>query len=269
TSRRTITSTSSFTKDRPSASTCPTRWNCGSWRRSRASRATPPPARPSRPRWRRAWWCRCRCSSTRATSSKSTPAPASICPAPDAAIGRRSRGNYQRAQTGEECWSMATVREKIAYLRGLLEGTDLAGNGPQARVVWEKILEILDAVADRLDELELGQEEIEEYLEAIDADLADLEEEVLGDDFDDDDDDVDEEDVGASCVEMQWHESGQRVYIVEHFLLRGLVVACPTCGQLKYFLTGVESNEEAHGREEDEHAERDGGHAGEAGAPQA
>ena len=55
---------------------------------------------------------------------------------------------------------MATVREKIAFLRGLLEGTDLAGNWPQARVVWEKILDILDAVADRLDELELARKRL-------------------------------------------------------------------------------------------------------------
>ncbi|MFS8524471.1 MAG: hypothetical protein FWJ83_06360 [Limnochordales bacterium] len=164
---------------------------------------------------------------------------------------------------------MATVREKIAYLRGLLEGTDLAGNGPQARVVWEKILEILDAVADRLDELELGQEEIEEYLEAIDADLADLEEEVLGDDFDDDDDGLDDDDEDAHFVEMQCPNCGETVYFEEHFLFGEHEVACPECGRLIYVLNGVESNGDASGREEDEDAEGTGGDAGEDGPPRA
>ncbi len=143
---------------------------------------------------------------------------------------------------------MATVREKIAYLRGLLEGADLSGNGTQARVVWEKILEILDAVADHLDELELGQEEIEEYLEAIDADLGDLEEEVLGHEFEDDDDEDD-----AHFVEMECPGCGETVYFEEHFLFDDdHEVSCPECGEIIY------TSDRAEGKD----AADDGGPAG-------
>lgn len=125
---------------------------------------------------------------------------------------------------------MSTVREKIAYVRGLLEGTDLSGNDPQSRAVWEKMLDIFDAVADQIDELEIGQEEVEEYLEAIDADLGDLEEEVLGQEFDDDDDDDD-----ANFVEMECPGCGETVYFEEHFLFDDdHEVSCPECGEIIY-----------------------------------
>src|SRR5690606_39952887 len=53
---------------------------------------------------------------------------------------------------------------------------------------------------------------------SIDADLADLEEEVLGDDFDDDDDGLDDDDEDAHFVEMQCPNCGETVYFEEHFL---------------------------------------------------
>lgn len=125
---------------------------------------------------------------------------------------------------------MATVREKIAFVRGLIEGSDLAGNDSQSRAVWNKVLDIFDAVADQLDELEIGQEELEEYLEAIDADLGDLEEEVLGHDLDDDDDDDD-----AHFVEMECPRCGETVYFEEHFLFEDdHELSCPECGEVIY-----------------------------------
>ncbi|HLT58084.1 MAG: hypothetical protein LOD91_06690 [Limnochordales bacterium] len=132
---------------------------------------------------------------------------------------------------------MATVKEKIAYLRGLLEGSDFWGQDAQARAVWEKMLEIFDDVADHIDELEAGQEEVEEYLEAIDADLGELEEEIYGHrhDEDDDDDDDDDDDEETNFVEMECPNCKETVYFEEDFLYDDDVeVACPECGETIY-----------------------------------
>lgn len=140
---------------------------------------------------------------------------------------------------------MATVKEKIAYLRGLLEGSDFWGQDAQARTVWEKMLEIFDDVADQLEELEAGQEEVEEYLEAIDADLGELEEEIYGHghDHDDDDDDDDDEDDG-NFVQMECPNCRQKVWFDEDFLYGDHVeVACPECGATIY-TTGDADEEE-------------------------
>jgi len=140
---------------------------------------------------------------------------------------------------------VATVKEKIAYLRGLLEGSDFWGQDAQARAVWEKMLEIFDDVADHIDELEAGQEEVEEYLEAIDADLGELEEEIYGhrhdhdhdddDDYDDDDEDDDEDDEETNFVEMECPNCKEKLYFEEDFLYDDDVeVACPECGTTIY-----------------------------------
>ncbi|MFO7311737.1 MAG: AraC family transcriptional regulator, partial [Bacillota bacterium] len=91
-----------------------------------------------------------------------------------------------------------------------------------------------------LDELEAGQEEVEEYLEAIDADLGELEEEIYGhdhdhDDDDDEDDDDEDDDEETNFVEMECPKCKETVYFEEDFLYDDDVeVACPECGATIY-----------------------------------
>src|SRR5690606_38916815 len=90
------------------------------------------------------------------------------------------------------------------------------------------MLEIFDDMANLLDELEAGQEEVEEYLEAIDADLGELEEEIYGhdhdrDDDDDEDDDDEDDDEETNFVEMECPKCKETVYFEED-------LACPECG---------------------------------------
>jgi len=135
---------------------------------------------------------------------------------------------------------VTTVKEKIAYLRGLIEGSDFLGRDAQARAILEKMLEIFDDMANLLDELEAGQEEVEEYLEAIDADLGELEEEIYGhdhdrDDDDDEDDDDEDDDEETNFVEMECPKCKETVYFEEDFLYDDDVeVACPECGATIY-----------------------------------
>lgn len=140
---------------------------------------------------------------------------------------------------------MSTVRERIAYVRGLLQGAELAGNGPVTRDVLERMLDIFDALADEIEELEVGALEVEEYLEAIDADLGDLEDEVLGSDFDDEDDD--EEDDGDHFIEMQCPSCRATVYFEEDVLLGDDEddIACPDCGEVIYRAGGDGEDDES------------------------
>ena len=108
---------------------------------------------------------------------------------------------------------MATIKEKIAYLKGLMEGSDFYGGDAQARNVWGRVLEILEDLADEVEMLRIGQEETEEYLEALDSDLEAIEDEIYGDDDDDDDDDDEVE-----FVEMECPNCKETVYFEEEFL---------------------------------------------------
>ena len=67
------------------------------------------------------------------------------------------------------------VKERIAYLRGLFDGSGFCADDPQAKSAWDSLLAICSDLAEKVEMLEAGQAETDEYLEAIDSDLADLE----------------------------------------------------------------------------------------------
>ena len=113
---------------------------------------------------------------------------------------------------------MKTVHEKIAYLQGLLEGGQLYGKDPNTKVLWDHLLDILDDVAVSVTALGANQDELGEYVEAIDSDLVDLEDEVYGGVEDD-------------WVEMECPECGEPISFEEGFLYDDDVqVTCPDCG---------------------------------------
>lgn len=134
------------------------------------------------------------------------------------------------------------VKERIAYLRGLIDGSDFCGRNAQMKSVWDSLLAICSDLADKVEMLEAGQAETDEYMEAIDCDLADLEDELFG--FDDDDDDDD--DLDDHVVEMVCPECGEEVFFEEEFLYDSDVeVTCPECGAV-VFATG-EGRAQANG----------------------
>ena len=61
----------------------------------------------------------------------------------------------------------------------MLEGGNLYGKDRGDRVLWENVLEILDDVVVAINALSANQDELTEYVEAIDSDLMDLEDEGL------------------------------------------------------------------------------------------
>ncbi|NLM37641.1 MAG: hypothetical protein GX202_05895 [Firmicutes bacterium] len=66
------------------------------------------------------------------------------------------------------------LKEQVAYLRGLIEGQEFQGEKEQ--VLWTQLLNICDQVAMDLEDIRGEQEELNQYVEAIDEDLGYLEE---------------------------------------------------------------------------------------------
>lgn len=78
---------------------------------------------------------------------------------------------------------MADLKERVAYVHGLANGFDLGGDSKEGQVLVE-VLDVLEAMAETISEVESAQRELEVYVESLDDDLAEMEEDFYGDDGD-------------------------------------------------------------------------------------
>lgn len=139
-------------------------------------------------------------------------------------------------------YRLETVKEKIAYLRGMLDSSGGIPNDEQMKLVFQRLVEVLNDLADDIEDLFFAQEENEEYVEAIDADLADLEDsfyEYANDECTDDDYDTDDDYYFGSedleMVEMECPNCHEPVVFEEDFLYDDNVeITCPECGETVY-----------------------------------
>ncbi len=165
------------------------------------------------------------------------------------------------------------VSEKAAYIKGLIEGMKIDTESGEGKIIA--------AMADLLEDLSLSVLDLEDenanlndYVEEIDEDLGELEEEVYShphphfpphhfhdecdcDDCEDYDacsecDDncceCDDEDCKAcECLELECPACGEPVYIDEEDVDKIDELECPSCGKL---LQLVETEEEAEDEEE-------------------
>lgn len=122
---------------------------------------------------------------------------------------------------------LETIREKIAYLRGVIDGDPTLAEGRNG-FLFGKVLQILEDIAYELDDLAQAQDELDEYLEEVDFDLAYLEDELLLDD--DDFDEHDHDDWDDSLVEVECPVCDDIVTFDEEFLFdEGVQIRCPRC----------------------------------------
>ena len=144
-----------------------------------------------------------------------------------------------------------TITEKVAYVRGLMEGLDLDADKKEVKVL-NAVIELLDDMAATVSELEEGYQDMADQLDEVDADLGDLEEEFFGgcddDECDcccgDDDDDEDLEDEMDDCYYEVTCPSCQETICLSEDLIAEGKIDCPNCGEtLEFDLDGIEEEE--------------------------
>lgn len=115
-----------------------------------------------------------------------------------------------------------TVSERIAYIKGLVEGLKLDDDKDEVKVI-KALIDVVDDLAEEVMALEEDFDEVCEQVDEIDEDLGDIEEIVY--DEEDDCDCCDDED--AFVVECP--ECGEEIYIDEDIAAEGKM-ECPCCG---------------------------------------
>jgi formylmethanofuran dehydrogenase subunit E len=144
-----------------------------------------------------------------------------------------------------------TTAEKVAYLKGLAEGFGIDKETKEGKLLTA-VIDILEDLALDLEDVMDSQEELEEALDVISDDLADVEEILFGDideddlddedDFDDEDEELDTD--GLVLYETQCPSCGEYVTFEESVLEQGSI-ACPNCGEnLEFDMGEDESGDE-------------------------
>lgn len=110
------------------------------------------------------------------------------------------------------------VSEKVAYLKGLMEGLKIDADSESGKM-FKAIVDVLDEVALEVEDLTDEVMELGDGLDVISDDLADVEELVF-----DDEDDEDEPVYATTCPECE-----EEIYFDEDCLEDGSIV-CPNCG---------------------------------------
>lgn len=127
-----------------------------------------------------------------------------------------------------------TVYEQISYLKGLAEGLGLDENNKQDKLI-KAIIDVLDEIAISVDELEDVSAELCDQIDAVDEDLANLEEDFYGDECEcgcdcDCDCDCDDE----AIYEVVCPSCNEEICIEESVLDEGSI-NCPNCGETLEF----------------------------------
>lgn len=141
-----------------------------------------------------------------------------------------------------------SIREKVAYLKGLAEGLGLDPDIKSEKLI-SVVIDTLAEVAEEIEDLKENALDIGEELDAISDDLAEVEDFLFGDeddddfddfDFDDDDDECDGECGCAFCggasfsYEVACPACGAEIELDESDLILDSI-ACPKCGEVLEF----------------------------------
>ena len=142
---------------------------------------------------------------------------------------------------------MSSINDRVAYLKGLAEGMKLSDETNEGKLLL-KMLDVLEDMAEELTALRADHDELDEYVESIDDDLADMEEYLFDDEdedaYDEDEDDEEEDgDEDDQVVVYECPHCGNEVtFEIDGFDFEEENL-CPSCGK-PLFPTDEEEEEE-------------------------
>lgn len=126
------------------------------------------------------------------------------------------------------------VTESAAYLKGLAEGLEIDNNTKEGKIIT-KMLDVIEELAARVNELEDEADELYSYIEEMGEDIISIEDDLYGeaeyDDLDDllaEDDEYEGEDI--EYYEIDCPSCGETICFAEDIDVEKLV--CPSCGEV-------------------------------------
>lgn len=123
---------------------------------------------------------------------------------------------------------MSNLTDRVAYLKGLAEGMEIETESKTGKLLTA-VIDVLGDFAEAIQQLAEDHQELDEYVESIDDDLAEIEEALFDDDDDDDEDDDDDDD--DDLIECECPHCENTIFFdAEAFDLSDNHI-CPNCGK--------------------------------------
>ena len=140
------------------------------------------------------------------------------------------------------------IMEKVAYLKGLVEGMEIDTTKKEGKIL-AAIIDVLEELSLEVADLWDDQIELAEGMDVISDDLADIED-IIYDELDDEDEDEDEEEYyedelgeDEDCYATTCPTCEETIYFDESILEDGEVI-CPNCGEkLEFDLSSLDEEE--------------------------
>jgi len=140
------------------------------------------------------------------------------------------------------------IMEKVAYLKGLVEGMEIDTSKKEGKIL-AAIIDVLEELSLEVADLWDDQVELAEGLDVVSDDLADIEDIIYDEEFEDEDE-FDEEyyedelDEDEDCYATTCPTCEETIYFDESILEDGEVI-CPNCGEkLEFDLSSLEEEED-------------------------
>lgn len=124
---------------------------------------------------------------------------------------------------------MTNLKERVAYLQGLTKGLNVSDQSAEGKIL-ANIIDVLDDMANDFHNIYVAHQDLEDYVETIDEDLTDLEEEIYEDTYSEE---MAEEE---EFVEVQCPACHEAVTFESDILSEAdaIEVTCPYCGGVVY-----------------------------------
>ncbi len=139
-----------------------------------------------------------------------------------------------------------TSSEKVAYLRGLMDGLKMNEEDDTAKVL-RAVIDVLGDLAEDIDAVAEFCDDLADQVDEIDQDLSIVEDDL----YDEDDDDFEEFDEDGEYYEVVCPKCGDEICVSEDILIEG-GIECPECGENLEFDFSSLTAENINGEDEDE-----------------
>ena len=126
------------------------------------------------------------------------------------------------------------LTEKIAYMKGLLDGMELDGSTKEGKAILQ-MADVMEEMAVYIDDLQSQVDELTELCDLLDHDLGDVESDLYGDDDDDDHDDDDDDDDDYPIGKVLSGDEDDEAWVdddEEEFEIPKYIVNCPGCDEV-------------------------------------